>query len=133
MATKIRGISEIVLWVHEMGKALEFYRDVLGLPVISPPSMQSPVFLEAGGAPTGIPQMIVLVQLPPESGPFATPRQLNHLALEISPDDYDTEMGRLRAKGFEVRTGKHPVIPSRTMYTNDADGNEVELICKQAT
>lgn len=131
MPTKIRGITEIVLWVHEKGKALQFYRDVLGLTVISPPSMKDPVFLEAGGAPTGVPQMIVLVQLPPESGAFATPRQLHHLALEISPTDFDNEMERLKGLGFEVRAGKHPVIPSRTMYINDPDGNEIELICKR--
>ncbi len=130
MPTTIRGIAEIVLWVHEMGKSLHFYRDVLGLTVISPPTMSSPVFLEAGGAPTGVPQMIVLVQLPPESGPFATPRQLHHLALEIAPKDFDGEQARLKGLGFEVRSGQHPIIPSRTMYITDPDGNEVELICK---
>ncbi len=130
MPTRIRGIAEIVLWVHDLNKSLYFYRDVLGLTVISPSTMTNPIFLEAGGAPFGLPQMVVLVQLPREAGPFMTPRTLHHLALEISPRDFDGEQARLKELGLEVRTGQHPVIPSRTMYISDPDDNEVELICK---
>lgn len=131
MATRIRGISEIVLNVHEMGAALKFYRDVLGLTVISPPSIHDRVYLEAGGAPTGVPQMIVLITLPPESSGFAAPRQLHHLALEISPTDFDAEMERLRGLSFNVQVGRHAVVPAKTMTVNDPDGNEIALICKR--
>ena len=130
MPTRIRGIAEIVLWVHDMKKSLYFYREMLGLTVISPAAMENPVFLEAGGAPLGLPQMIVLVQLPREAGPFQTPRTLHHLAFEISPKDFDDEQNRFKSLGFDVRTGQHPVVPSRTMYITDPDENEVELICK---
>lgn len=131
MPTRIRGISEIVLNVHEVGKALEFYRDVLGLTVISPPAMQDRVYLEAGGAPTGVPQMIVLMALAPESSNFASPRQLHHLALEISPSDFDGELERLKGLGYNIRVGRHPVVPAKTMYIDDPEGNEVALICKK--
>jgi catechol 2,3-dioxygenase-like lactoylglutathione lyase family enzyme len=127
--TKIRGIAEIVLWVHDLAKATTFYRDTLGLHVISPPERKNPIFLRAGPAQLGIPQLIVLVQLPADSGPFAKPRTLHHLALEVAPEDYDAEKARLESLGFSVRTGQHPVLPSRTMYVDDPDGNEVELIC----
>ena len=131
MATRIRGISEIVLNVHEVGKALEFYRDVLGLTVISPPSMQDRIFLEAGGAPTGVPQMIVLMPLGPESSTFASPRSLHHLAFEISASDFDSELERLKGLGYNVRVGRHLVVSAKTMYIDDPDGNEVALICKR--
>ena len=36
---------------------------------------------------------------------------------------------RLKELGYEIRYGQHPVIPSRTMYVDDPDGNEVEFIC----
>ena len=127
--TAVRGISEIVLWVHSMPAALAFYHDTLGLPVISPPEMKSPVFLKAGEG-AGVPAMIVLVQLPADAPPFAQPRVLHHLALEVAPEQFDTEKARLEALGYTVRGGKHPVIPSRTMYVNDPEGNEVELIGK---
>lgn len=125
----VRGISEIVLAVHSLGESLKFYRDTLGLAVLSPPAMQAPIFLKAGDGP-GVPQMIVLVPLPADAPAFAPPRALHHLALEIAPESFDAEMTRLAALGFSIRTGKHPVIASRTMYLNDPDGNEVELICQ---
>ncbi len=35
----IVGISEIVLWTADKEEALHFYRDLLGLEVISPPTL----------------------------------------------------------------------------------------------
>ena len=124
-----RGLAEIVLWVHDLDQSLTFYRDILGLPVMSPPTMTNPIFLRVDDGRWAIPQMLVLVQLPPDSPPFSKPRPLHHLALEIAPEDFDTERRRLTGLGFSLRTGKHPVLPSRTMYLDDPDGNEVELIC----
>ncbi len=127
--TKIRGLAEIVLSVHDLGRSVDFYRDVLGLTVISPPERKNPIFLKAGDPAVAVPQMVVLVQLPPDAPAFQRPRPLHHLALELAPEDYDAEKSRLEGLGFAVRTGQHPVIPSRTMYVDDPDGNEVELIC----
>ncbi|MBI3967810.1 MAG: VOC family protein [Chloroflexi bacterium] len=126
---KVRGLAEVVLWVHSLERSIEFYRDVLGLAVISPPERTNPIFLQAGPAQLGIPQLVVLVQLPADAPAFAPPRTLHHLALELAPEDFDSEHARLTGLGFELRTGQHPVLPSRTMYLDDPDGNEVELIC----
>jgi catechol 2,3-dioxygenase-like lactoylglutathione lyase family enzyme len=103
---------------------------VLGLKVISPPERKNPIFLRAGEGAAGVPQMIVVVQLPPDAGPFVPPRTLHHLALEVAPEDFDAEKARLEGLGFTLRSGQHPVIPSRTMYLDDPEGNEVELICR---
>jgi catechol 2,3-dioxygenase-like lactoylglutathione lyase family enzyme len=136
--TKIRGLAEIVLSTHDMASALRFYRETLGLEPISAGPEGSPrpgpVFLQAGPAEVGpagpgVPQMLVLVPLPADAGAFQRPRTLHHLALEIAPEDFDGEKARLEGLGFQVRTGQHPVIPSRTMYVDDPMGNEVELIC----
>jgi len=129
MTTAIRGIAEIVLSVHDVTRAVAFYRDVLGLTVSSPPERRNPIFLTAGPAQVGIPQFIVLVQLPADAAAFTPPRTLHHLALEIAPEDFDAERERLTSLGYAVRTGQHPIVPSRTMYVNDPEGNEVELIC----
>ena len=126
--SNIRGISEIVLAVHSMPEALKFYHETLGLARMTPPGQAGPVFLKVsdGG---GVPQMLVLAPLPAGAPAFAPPRTLHHLALEVAPEQFDAEQARLEGLGFSVRSGKHPVIPSRTMYVNDPDGNEVELIC----
>lgn len=126
----VRGISEIVLWAHDQPAMVRFYRDVLGLAVISPPERTNPIFLQAGPGQAGVPQMIVVVQLPPDAAPFSQPRTLHHLALEVTPEDFERERGRLEGLGYALRSGQHPVIPSRTMYLDDPEGNEVELICR---
>ncbi len=128
--TVIRGIAENVLNVHDREAALRFYRDLFGLTVISPPDFPGPTFLQAGPGQAGIPQMIVLAPLPPASPDFMPPRTLHHLALEVAPEDFDALHDRLVAQGHSVRGGQHPVIPSRTLYVNDPDGNEVEVICR---
>ncbi len=128
---QIRGLAEIVLHVRDRQRSLAFYRDLLGLSVISPPDFPGPLFLKAGDGQEGIPQMVVLVSLPDDAPPFQPPSHLHHLALEVSPADFDTFKAHFEAEGLEVRDGKHPVIPSRTLYIDDPDGNEVELICRE--
>ena len=113
--------------MHDLAKAREFYEGVLGLKPVA--ERANPVFLRAGDPALGVPQMVVLVQLPAEAPEFQRPRPLHHLALEIALEDFDAEQARLEGLGFQVRTGQHPVIPSRTMYVDDPEGNEVELIC----
>jgi catechol 2,3-dioxygenase-like lactoylglutathione lyase family enzyme len=127
---QIQGISEIVLHVRNRDRSLNFYRDLLGLDVISPAEFAGPVFLKAGEGNAGIPQMVVLVTLPDDAGDFQDPSHLHHLALEVEPADFDVFHQRCSDAGLEVRSGQHPVIPSRTMYIDDPDGNEVELICR---
>ena len=124
--TKIKGIAEIVLNVHDVEAALKFYQEVLGLESIGRPG---PVFVKAGNPAVDVPQMVVLVPLPPETADFNGPRTLHHLALELDSADFESEEQRLKALGYEIRYGQHPVIPSRTMYVDDPDGNEVEFIC----
>ena len=125
----VQGIAEIVLNVHDARASLAFYRDTCGLEVISPPELPS-VFLSVGPGQAGIPQMLVLVPLPPHAPAFERPRTLHHLALEVTPEEFDDLAARLDALGIATRTGQHPVIPSRTLYLDDPDGNEVELICR---
>jgi catechol 2,3-dioxygenase-like lactoylglutathione lyase family enzyme len=126
MATRVKGLAEIVLNVRDVEASLRFYQEVLGLELIGRPG---PVFLRAGDPAVQVPQMVVLVPLPPGTGDFVGPRTLHHLALELAPEDFDAEEARLKSRGYQIRYGQHPVIPSRTMYVDDPDGNEVEFIC----
>jgi catechol 2,3-dioxygenase len=124
----VEGLAEVVLNVHDLDRSLSFYRDLLGLKVISPPEMTNPVFLQAGAATAELPALVVLVQLPPDTPDFAPPRTLHHLALAVPPARFEAIHASLVEGGYAVRTGQHPVLPSRTLYINDPDGNEVELI-----
>lgn len=123
------GISEIVLWTADQAKSLQFYRDLLGLEVISPPTLRN-VFLKVGEGKAGIPQMLVLVPKPDDIKAKPSGYQLHHLALELPADRFDAQHDALVQAGYQPRGGKHPVLASRTMYVDDPDGNEVEFICR---
>jgi catechol-2,3-dioxygenase len=123
------GISEIVLWTNDKQQSLQFYRDLLGLEVISPPTLPN-VFLKIGEGHAGIPQMIVLVPKSEEIKAKPSGYQLNHLALELPEEAFDAQHAALVQAGYRPRPGKHPVLASRTMYVDDPDGNEVEFICR---
>ena len=131
----IRGLIEVVIWVHAMEKSLQFYRDVLGLTVMSPPDFRGAIFLQAGQQGVGIPQQLVLVPLPAGSPDFPaerTQRTLHHVGIELAAGEFESEQDRLRGLGYEVRLGEHPFLPLQGMYLDDPDGNEVELIAPKS-
>jgi catechol-2,3-dioxygenase len=123
------GISEIVLWTADKERALRFYRDLLSLEVISPPTLPN-TFLKVGEGNAGIPQMIVLVPKTEEIKAKPSGYQLHHMALELPEEAFDAQHAAFVTAGLEPRGGKHPVLASRTMYVDDPDGNEVEFICR---
>lgn len=125
----IVGIAEIVLWTADKHKALQFYRDMLGMEVISPPELPN-VFLKVGEGHVGIPQMIVLVPMTDVIKSHPAGYQLHHLAFELAADQFDAQFEALVQAGYQPRGGVHPVLTSRTMYVDDPDGNEVEFICQ---
>lgn len=126
---EIDGLAEVVLNVHNMPRALDFYQSLLGLERLSPDDQQGPVFLRAGQATSRVPALLVLVPLADGAPPFEAPRTLHHLALTVPEAAFDGTRQALEATGLEVRDGSHPLLPAvRTIYVTDPDGNEVELI-----
>jgi catechol 2,3-dioxygenase-like lactoylglutathione lyase family enzyme len=128
----VKGLAEIVLWTHDMDRALGFYRDLFGLELISPPELPNR-FLSTGEASGGVPGMIVLVPHPDGSaGGFPAAKRervLHHLAFKVAPNRYQELRERCAAAGLEVRGGVHPVLKGvRTFYVDDPMGNEVEVI-----
>jgi len=129
--SRVEGLAEIVLWVHDMDKALHFYRDQFGLEVISPPELPNK-FLKVTDPGGGVPEMIVLVPHPDRTLEFPRAkawRVLHHLAFRVGARAYDELEAMFKAAGVEVRSGVHPVLKGvRTFYVDDPDGNECECI-----
>src|SRR5688572_23165972 len=117
MMKHIVGISEIVLWTGDKQAALHFYRDLLGLEVISPSELAN-VFLKTGEGNAGIPQMIVLVPKSDEIRARPVGYQLHHLAFELPAEAFESQHAALVEAGYQPRGGKHPVLASRTMYVD---------------
>ena len=129
---RIRGLAEIVLHVQDLERSVAFYRDLLGLTVISPAGFPA-VFLRVGEERDGVPQQIVLVPRPPGVRPAATSkveRDLHHIGLEIPAAEYQAERGRIAQLGIPIRGGEHPFLPVEAFYIDDPDGNEVEIVAR---
>lgn len=123
----IRNLVEVVLVVDDIQRSLAFYRDTLGLDVISPAEL--PVkFLRIGAEQPGVPQQVVLIPRSVASDqPVPATRRLHHIGLEVAPEDYEPERRRLAGLGLEIRSGEHPFMPVDAFYLDDPDGNEVEI------
>jgi catechol 2,3-dioxygenase-like lactoylglutathione lyase family enzyme len=127
---EVRHLAEIVLWARDMDRMLWFYRDLFGLELFSPPDFPNR-FLRAGPGEGPIPEMIVLIPHPDPEGEFAGQKEvrpLHHLAFNVGEDDYDRLEQKCRDAGLEVRGGVHPILPVRTFYVDDPEGNEVEIM-----
>ena len=123
-------LAEVVLMVRDVDRSVEFYRDVLGLTVISP-DLHGPVFLQIGERSSGVPQQIVLIPRPAGAPDLPTERafrSVHHIGLEVEEESFEREWKRLQKLGFEVRTGVHPFLSVEAIYVDDPDGNEVELV-----
>jgi catechol 2,3-dioxygenase-like lactoylglutathione lyase family enzyme len=127
---RVREIDHVVLRVAELGKAIAFYRDVLGCAVERRQDDIGLVQLRAGRS---------LIDLVPVDGalgrsggpaPGKEGRNLDHFCLRVDPFDEAAIRGHLRAHGVDVgpvatRYGAEGEGPS--LYFDDPDGNIVEL------
>jgi catechol 2,3-dioxygenase-like lactoylglutathione lyase family enzyme len=133
MGGPVAGLQEVVLWARDVERSLGFYRDLLGLQVFSPEEMPSK-FLRAGEEIAGVPQVIVIVPHPDPEGSFSSrkrERPMHHLAFVVAWDAFDDLKGRCAEAGLETREGQHPIFTdSKTFYTDDPEGNEVEIIAR---
>jgi len=132
---KIRGLAEVVISVHDMKKSVNFYRDIIGLTIMSSPDIRGAVFLLIGEQPDAIPQQLVLIPLPEGTDPFPDERirrPMHHFGIEIAADEFESERERLQSLGYNLRFGEHPFLHLKGMYLDDPDGNEIELIATKA-
>lgn len=129
---RLSGLVEIVLLVQDLEKSLEFYRDLLGMTVISPEGSPA-AFLRIGPEREGVPHQIVLVPRPKDTRAGAASkmeRDVHHIGLEVPADQLDAERARLAKLGVPVRGGEHPFLPVEAFYIDDPDGNEIEIVAR---
>ena len=118
-------IGHVVLKVRDLDRSLSFYRDLLGFKVVSELSNVM-IFLAADGQNH---HDLALLRVGQQAAsPVPTAVGLYHVAIQLA--DWDavrrahailTERGLLRG------AVDHGV--SRSLYTADPDGNEIELYC----
>jgi catechol 2,3-dioxygenase len=119
------GVGHVVLKVRDLERSLGFYRDVLGFTVSSEmPNVM--VFLTATGESH---HDLALLRVG-DSAPSPIPNAvgLYHVAIRLA-DWEAVKRARdiLTAAGLLHGSADHGV--SRSLYTADPDGNEIELFC----
>ena len=119
------GIGHVVLKVRDLDRSLEFYRDLLGFRVSSEMSNVM-IFLTATGASH---HDLALLRVG-DSAPSPTPTSvgLYHVAVQLADwEAVKAAHALLLERGLLKGTADHGV--TKSLYTADPDGNEIELYC----
>jgi catechol 2,3-dioxygenase len=119
------GIGHVVLKVRDLDRALAFYRDLLGFRVSSEMSNVM-IFLTATGESH---HDLALLRVG-DSAPSPAPNSvgLYHVAIQLANwEAVKHAHGVLTERGLVKGTADHGV--TKSLYTMDPDGNEIELYC----
>ena len=118
-------IGHVVLKVRDLDRSLAFYRDLLGFTVVSELSNVM-IFLATDGQNHHDLALLRVGQQAPSPVPGAV--GLYHVAIQLA--DFDAVRSAhalLTERGLLRGAIDHGV--SRSLYTADPDGNEIELYC----
>lgn len=118
-------IGHVVLKVRDLDRSLAFYRDVLGFSVSGEMSNVMLFLTATGENHHDLALLRVGDQAP---SPVPTAVGLYHLAVQLADlDALRTAHELLAGRGLLRGSADHGV--SRSIYTADPDGNEIELYC----
>jgi catechol 2,3-dioxygenase-like lactoylglutathione lyase family enzyme len=113
----IRGVNHLALVCKDMARTVEFYRDVLGMPLIKtldlPHGMGQHFFFDIGngdslaffwfpGAPAAQPGISSPRGLPGLGSLVSAHGSMNHIAFNVPAEKFDEYVDRLRAKGVAL-------------------------------
>jgi len=147
---EIRGVNHLALVCKDMARTVEFYRDMLGMPLVKtldlPHGMGQHFFFDIGnndclaffwfpGAPDVAPGVSSPQALPGEGSIATAHGSMNHIAFDVPEEKFDDYCDRLRAKGIklspimnhdespmQVSAKLHSGVFVRSVYFFDPDG-----------
>lgn len=128
--TSVRGLGEIALRVNDLDAMQKFYEEVIGLPLMT--RIPNCAFFKIADGCGGHTQVLALFDRSENlnyRAPDAMTSTIDHIAFEIPLADFENELKRLMALGFEVETAEHAWVHWRSLYVNDPEGNQVEFVC----
>jgi catechol-2,3-dioxygenase len=125
----IHRLNHAVLFVSDLARSVQFYRDVLGFRQIpmTPDGFRGAAFLQAAGSTNDHDLGLFEVA---DAGPSPAGRTtvgLYHLAWEVDTlDELEATAERLAAAGALVGTSDHGT--TKSLYGKDPDGLEFEIV-----
>jgi catechol 2,3-dioxygenase-like lactoylglutathione lyase family enzyme len=154
---EFRGINHLALVCRDMERTVDFYSNVLGMPLIKtielPNNMGQHFFFDIGNgdslaffwfpnAPEAAPGIAAPAGMPGE-GELATAHgSMNHVAFDVPPEKFDEYYEKIKAKGIavtpilnhddsprQVSREVHEGTFIRSFYFQDPDGILLEFAC----
>lgn len=130
---EFRGVNHLALVCKDMARTVEFYRDILGMPLIKtldlPFGSGQHFFFDVGNgdciaffwfpnAPEAAPGLAAPSHLPGE-GPFQSAHgSMNHIAINVAAENFDAYVQRLVDKGVKIsRVLNHDDSPTQASET----------------
>jgi len=114
---EFKGINHLALVCRDMKKTVEFYRDVLGMPLVRtinlPDNSGQHFFFDCGNgdciaffwfrdAPVAAPGIAAPAKLPTRGNFMSAHGSMNHVAINIPADKFDEYYQRLVDRGVKV-------------------------------
>lgn len=124
-------LAHVVLYVRELKRSVEFYRDVVGMPLIGEIFDGRAAMFSSGRTH----HELLLIEVGPAPGPLQGRRiGLYHIGFKIGES-----LDALRAMKARLEQARIPIdgmsdhTVSQSIYTRDPDGNELELFVDDPT
>lgn len=154
---ELGGINHVALVCSDMAKTVDFYGNVLGMPLVKslelPGGMGQHFFFDCGNgdciaffwfrdAPDGVPGISAPRHIPGTGDIVSAVSSMNHLAFHVPAEKFDEYRRRLKEKGVrvgpvlnhddsetQVSPTVHPGVYVRSFYFHDPDGITLEFAC----
>ncbi|MEM8579290.1 MAG: VOC family protein [Pseudomonadota bacterium] len=134
-----RALGEIAIRCRAMAPMVRFYRDTIGLSILSGGEDAAITFFALGDSCAGHTAVLALFGpsantrpgLHPEGVPETGARSsLHHLALSLTYAEQDAVIAWYEAQRLTYRVEHFEWIGWRGIFTQDPEGNTVELVAK---
>jgi catechol 2,3-dioxygenase-like lactoylglutathione lyase family enzyme len=154
---ELRGVNHLALVCRDMERTVDFYTNVLGMPLIRtielPMGMGQHFFFDCGGgdslaffwfpeAPEPVPGVSSAAGRPDQADLTTAIGSMNHVAFDVAPEKIEEYRERLIAAGvpctdianhddseFGISEKMHDGVYIRSVYFVDPDGILLEFAC----